>query len=104
MTRRRRQLTDREWRWLWEYTRTGCYASQAAKVAYGGTVISVRVKGHQKKVKLKPFLDRIDRIWNQFLARKPDGRLSIGKEISQIEREQDAYLKRLRRRTIKNET
>jgi len=61
-------------------------------VAYGGTPISVRVKGHKKKVKLKPFLDRIDRIWDQWLV----------KEISQIEREVDAYLKRLRRRTHQN--
>ena len=58
-------------------------------MAYGGTPIFVRVKGHKKKVKLKPFLDRVDRIWDQFLV----------KEISQIERDVDAYLKRLRRRT-----
>ena len=66
-------------------------------MAYGGTPISVRVKGHKKKrVKLKPFLDRVDRIWDQFLV----------KEISQIEREVDAYLRRLRRRThqTQNET
>ena len=96
VTRRRRQLTHREWIWLWEYTRTGSNASQAARVAYGGTPISVRVKGHKKKVKLKPFLDRIDKIWDQFLV----------KEISQIEREVDAYLRRLKRRThqTQNET
>jgi hypothetical protein len=81
------RLTEREWTWLWEYTRTGSNASQATKVAYGGTTKSVRVKGHKKKVKLKPFLDRIDRIWDQWLE----------KEISQIEREVDAYLRRLRR-------
>ncbi len=104
MTKRMRQLTVREWKWLWEYTRPGSNASHAARIAYGGTPISVRVKGHKKKVKLKPFLDRIDRIWDQFLVRKPDGRLSIGKEISQIEREQDAYLKHLRRRTVKKGT
>jgi predicted transcriptional regulator of viral defense system len=62
MMRRRRQLTDREWKWLWEYTRSGSNASQAARVAYGGTPISVRVKGHKKKVKQKPFLDRIDKM------------------------------------------
>ena len=83
------QLTDREWKWLWEYTRTCSNASNAARVAYGGTPISVRVKGHKKKVKLKPFLDRIDRIWDQWLV----------KEISHVEREVDAYLRRLRRRT-----
>ena len=94
MTKKRRPLTDREWRWLWEYTRTGSNASQAARVAYGGTPISVRVKGHKKKVKLKPYLDRIDRIWDQFLV----------KEISQLERETDVYLRRLRRRTVKSET
>jgi len=90
--RRRMQLTKREWTWLWEYTRTGSNASQAASIAYGGTPISVRVKGHRKKVKLKPFLDRIDRIWDHWLV----------KEISQIEREMDAYLKRLKRRTLKS--
>ena len=83
-----KRLTEREWRWLWEFTRTGSSASQAARVAYGGTPISVRIKGHRKKVKLKPFLDRVDRIWDQFLV----------KEISQIEREVDAYLRRLKRR------
>ena len=97
--RRRMRLTDREWRWLWEYTRTGSNASQAARIVYGGTPISVRVKGHKKTVKLKPFLDRIYKIWDQFLVRKPDGQLSIGKRTDQIEREVDAYLKRLRRRT-----
>ncbi|MEI9476592.1 MAG: hypothetical protein WCO26_08460 [Deltaproteobacteria bacterium] len=87
--RRWAQLTDREWTWLWEYTRTGTNPSQAARVAYGGAPISVRVNGHKKKVKLKPFLDKVDRIWDQFLV----------KEIDQIEREVDAYLKRLKRRT-----
>ena len=82
-------MTEREWRWLWEYTRTGSNASQAARIVYGGTPISVRVKGHKKKVKLKLFLDRIDRLWDEWLV----------KEISQIEREVDAYLRRLRRRT-----
>ncbi len=82
------QLTEREWRWLWEYTRTCSNASQAARVAYGGTAASVRVKGCRKKVKLEPFLGRVDKIWDQFPV----------KEISQIEREVDAYLRRLRRR------
>jgi hypothetical protein len=45
------------------------------------------VKGHKKK--LKPFLDKVDRIWDQFLL----------KEISQIEREVDAYLRWVKRRT-----
>jgi hypothetical protein len=27
MMRRRKQLTDREWKWLWEYTRAGSNAS-----------------------------------------------------------------------------
>ena len=87
-------LTEREWIWLWEFTRTGSNASEAARIAYGGTPISVRVKGHKKKEKLKPFLDRIDRIWDQWLV----------KEISQLERETDVYLRRLRRRTVKSET
>ena len=90
--RRKIQLTDREWKWLWEYTRTGSNASQAARIVYGGTPISIRVKGHKKKVKLKPILGRIDKIWDQFLV----------KEISQIEREVDAYLKRLKRRSSRN--
>ncbi len=102
MMRRKIQLTDREWKWLWEYTRTGSSASQAARIAYGGTRISVRVKGHKKKVKLKPFLDKIDKIWDQFLVKKPDGQLFIAKNTDQIEREQDAYLKRLKKRTSKS--
>jgi hypothetical protein len=91
MVRRRIQLTDREWKWLWEYTRTGSNASQAARIAYGGTPISVRVKGHKKKVKLKPILDRILDKWND-----------MTKDIDQIEREVDAYLKRLRKRNRKS--
>jgi hypothetical protein len=103
MMRRRIQLTEREWRWLWEYVRQGCSnASQAARVVYGGTPISVRVKGHKKKVKLKSILDRIDKIWDQFLVKKPDGQLFLGKKTDQIEREMDTYLKRLKRRTRKN--
>jgi hypothetical protein len=86
--RRRRQLTDREWKWLWEYTRIGSNASQAARIVYGGTPISVRVKGHKKKVKLKPILDRISGKWND-----------LTKDVDQIESEVDAYLKRLKRRT-----
>ncbi|MGQ9648187.1 MAG: hypothetical protein ACUVWO_16795 [Thermodesulfobacteriota bacterium] len=94
------RLTEREWRWLWEHTRTGSNASQAARIAYGGTPISVRVKGHKKKVKPKPFLDKIDKIWDQFLV-NTDGHLFLGKKTDQIKREQDDYLKRLRRRTLK---
>jgi hypothetical protein len=55
---------------------------------YGGTPISVRVKGHKKKVKLKPILDRISGKWND-----------LTKDVDQIESEVDAYLKRLKRRT-----
>ncbi len=91
MIRRKIQLTDREWKWLWEFTRTGSNASQAARIAYGGTPISVRVKGHKKKVKLKPILDKILDKWND-----------MTKEIDQIECEVDAYLKRLKRRTCKS--
>ena len=93
MMSRRIQLTDREWKWLWEFTRTGSNASQAARIVYGGTPISVRVKGHGKKVKLKPILDRIDKIWRDgFLKKRSD----------EIEREVDRYLKRLRRRNRKS--
>ena len=81
-------MTDREWKWLWEYARTCSNASRAARVVYGGTPISVRVKGHRKKVKLKPILDKISDKWND-----------LTKDIDQIEREVDAYLKRLKRRT-----
>ena len=85
------QLTEREWTWLWEYTRTGSNASQAARIAYGGTPISVRVKGHKKKVKLESILDRISDKWND-----------LTKDVDQIEREVDAYLNRLKRRIRKS--
>ena len=85
------KLTDREWKWLWEYTRTCSNASRAARVVYGGTPISVRVKGHRKKVKLEPILDKISDKWND-----------LTKDIDQIEREVDAYLKRLKRRIRKS--
>ena len=88
VVRRGSQLTDREWMWLWEYTRTGSNASHAARVAYGGTPISVRVKGHKKKVKLKRILDKVSDKWSD-----------LTKDVEQIEREVDVYLMRLRRRT-----
>jgi len=91
MMRRRIHLTDREWKWLWEYTRAGSNASQAAKIAYGGTPISVRVKGHKKKVRLKPILDKVSDKWND-----------MTKDIDQIEREVDADLNRLKRRIRKS--
>ena len=87
-----KRLTEKELAWLFEYVRSMENASQAARIAYGGTPISVRVKGHNKKVKLKPILDKIYKIWDQFLV----------KEIDQIECEVDAYLKRLKRRNRKS--
>jgi len=84
------RLTERELAWLFEYVRSMENASQAARVAYGGTPISVRVKGHKKKVKLKPILDDIYKIWE-------DGFLK--KRVDEIEGEVDAYLNRLKRRT-----
>ncbi len=91
MMRRRVQLTDREWKWLWEFTRTGSNASQAARKVYGGTPISVRVKGHKKKVKLEPILDKISDKWND-----------LTKDVDQIQSEVDAYLNRLKRRIRKS--
>ena len=61
-----------------------------------------RVKGYKNKVKLEPILDRIDKIWDQSFGKTPDGHLFIAKDTDQIEREQDAYLKRLRRRMRKS--
>ena len=91
MMKRSMHLTDREWKWLWEYTRTGSNASQAARIAYGGTPISVRVKGHEKKVKLKAILDRISDKWND-----------LTKDVDQIEREVDVYLKGLKRKNCES--
>ncbi len=91
-------MTDREWQWVCEYTRVASNASQAARIVYGGTPMSIRTKGHKKKVKLKPILEVIDRKWQQFIVRTPDGQLRRGKDTEQIEREVDAYLKRLKRR------
>ncbi len=101
MARPRIYLTDREWQWLWLYTRTGSNASQAARVVYGGTPQSTRSKGYKLKKKLKPILDTIDRKWQQFIVRTLDGHLRIGKHTDQIEREVDAYLRRLKRRMSK---
>ena len=84
-------LTEKELAWLFEYVRSMENASQAARIAYGGTPISVRVKGHKKKVKLKPILNKISDKWND-LKKDPD----------QIEREVDAYLKRLKRKNSKS--
>ena len=76
---------------LGEYTRAGSNASQVTKIAYGGTPISVRVKGHKKKVRLKPILDKVSDKWND-----------MTKDIDQIEREVDADLNRLKRRIRKS--
>ena len=88
-----KKLTEREWKWFWEYTRTGSNASQAVRLVkrYGGTPISVHVKGHKKKAKLKPILDKVLDKWND-----------LTKDVDQIEREVDTYLKRLERRTRKS--
>ena len=60
------------------------------------------MKGHKKKVKLKPILDKLDKIWDQFLVKKPDGQLFLAKKTDQLEREMDTYLKRLKRRAVKS--
>jgi hypothetical protein len=70
-------------------------------VAYGGTPISVRVKGHKKKVKLKPILDKIDKIWDGLLEMSPDG-WEWKKTSDEVECEVDAYLNRLKRRIRKS--
>jgi hypothetical protein len=92
------RLTDKELAWLFEYVRSMENASQAARVAYGGTPISVRVKGHKKKVKLRPILDRIDKIWDGLLEMGPDG---WKKTSDEVEGEVDRYLKRLEKRQKK---
>ncbi len=98
---RRIYLTEQQWEWLWQYSRTCSNASQAARVVYGGTSASIRVKGYKLKKKLKPILDTINKKWQQFIIRTPDGHLRIGKHTDQIEREVDAYLRRVRRRMRK---
>jgi hypothetical protein len=101
MMRRRVHLTNREWKWLWVYTRTGINAGRTARIAYGGTPISIRVKGHKKKVKLKPILDKIDKIWDGLLEIGPDG-WKWKKTSDEVDREVDAYLNRLKRRIRKS--
>ncbi len=59
--------------------------------------MSVRMKGYKKRLKLKPMLDVIDRKWWQSFVRTPDGHLRRGKDVEQIEREVDTYLKRLKK-------
>ncbi len=71
MGRRRIQLTERQWRWLWEYTRPDGNASKAARIVYGGTPISVRVKGYKLGLKLEPILDRIDKTGGKILFSFP---------------------------------
>jgi hypothetical protein len=96
-----KRLTEKEIAWLFEYVRSMENASQAARMVYGGTPISVRVKGHKKKVKLKPILDRIDKIWDGLLEVDPDG-WEWKKTGEEVDREVDAYLKRLKRRIRKS--
>jgi hypothetical protein len=88
-----KRLTEKELAWLFEYVQSMENASEAARVVYGGTPISVRVKGHKKKVKLKPILDKIYKIWE-------DGFLKKG--VDEIECEVDAYLKGLKKRARKS--
>ncbi len=51
------------------------------------------MKDYKLKKKLKPILDTINRKWDQWLVRTPDGHTRMGKEIEQIEREVNAYQK-----------
>ncbi len=85
-------MTDREWQCLWKYTRVGSNASRAATIVYGGTPISMRVKGYKKRVKLKRILDVIDGKTGQSLVRTPDESRTHREGTEQIEREVDAYL------------
>jgi hypothetical protein len=85
------RLTEKDLEWLYAYLRSNENSSAASRAVLSGTPISVRVKGHKKKVKLKPILDKISDKWND-----------LTKDIDQIEREVDAYLKRLKRRTRKS--
>lgn len=84
MSTTRIYFADDEWRWFWEFTRTMSNASRVARVVYGGTPMSVRVKGDKKKVNLKPILDTINRKLNQWLIRAPDGHVRMGKDLDQI--------------------
>ncbi len=93
MGRRKIHLTERQWKWLWEYTRPDGNASKAARIVYGGTPISVRVKGYKLGVKLEPILDRIDKICWDRLSTKP---------WDEIDRETDSYIRRLRRKIREN--
>ncbi len=93
MGRRRIHLTERQWRWLWEYTRPDGNASKAARIVYGGTPISVRVKGYKMGVKLERILDRIDKIFWDGLSEK---------SWDEIDRKIDSYIKRLKRKIREN--
>ncbi len=58
--------------------------------------------GPDTEIRQQQITNKIAKIWDQFLAKKPDGQLFIAKETDQLEKEMDAYLKRLKRRTSKS--
>jgi hypothetical protein len=51
------KFNEREKMWIREYFRSAFNASQASRVAYGGTPASCRVKGWRKRTKFEPILE-----------------------------------------------
>ncbi len=83
MGSRKIRLTERQRKWLWEYTRPNGNASKAARIVYGGTPISVRVNGYKMGVELEPILNRIDKIcWDGLSTKSWD----------EMDRDTDAYI------------
>ena len=53
------KFTERQKIWIREYFRSAFNASRAARVAYGGTPISCRVKGWRKRRKFEKILEEM---------------------------------------------
>ncbi len=51
------KFTEREKVWIREYFKSAFNATAAARVAYGGTPTSCRVKGWRKRTKFEPILE-----------------------------------------------
>lgn len=56
------RLKEKELSWIRIYFQSGCNASEATRVVYGGTPLSCRVKGHKRLTRLTPVIcDFFDR-------------------------------------------
>ena len=81
------KFTEREKKWIKVYFEADRNATEATRVVYGGTPGSCRVKGHKKKIKLKPILQEI--ATGGFYTMEYNGVTGIDFYLGNLEREEN---------------